>query len=45
MDVSYSCVHSLLALIHGPLISSWIKQDPADLQMAKALIRDIPGER
>lgn len=36
---------AIFALIHGSLISSWIKQDSADLQMAKASIRDILGER
>lgn len=36
---------AIFALIHGSLISSWIKQDPADLQMAKASIRDILGDR
>ena len=32
---------AVFALIHGSLISSWIKQDPADLQMAKAVIGEI----
>jgi len=32
---------AVFALIHGSLISSWIKQDPADLQMAKMAIGDI----
>ena len=36
---------AIFALIHGSLISSWIKQDSADLQLAKASIRDILGDR
>lgn len=36
---------AVFALIHGSLISSWIKQNPEDLQMAKASIRDILGDR
>lgn len=36
---------AVFALIHGSLISSWIKQDPEDLQVAKASIRDILGDR
>ena len=36
---------AIFALIHGSLISSWIKQDSADLQMAKASIREILGDR
>ena len=34
---------AVFALIHGSLISSWIKQDPQDLQMAKASIGEILG--
>ncbi|MBR4038484.1 MAG: TetR/AcrR family transcriptional regulator [Clostridia bacterium] len=36
---------AVFALIHGSLISSWIKQDPADLQLAKRSLRDIIGDR
>jgi len=36
---------AIFALIHGSLISSWIKQDPADLQLAKRSLRDIIGSR
>lgn len=36
---------ALFALIHGSLISSWIKQDPTDLQMVKTTIRAILGDR
>lgn len=36
---------AIFALMHGSLISSWIKQDPADLQLAKKSFRDIIGDR
>ena len=36
---------AIFALIHGSLISSWIKQDPSDLQLAKAVIREILGSK
>ena len=36
---------AVFALIHGSLISSWVKQDSTDLLMAKASIRDILGDR
>lgn len=32
---------AVFALIHGSLISSWIKQDPADLAMARESLRDV----
>ena len=32
---------AVFALIHGSLISSWIKQDPHDLQLAKESLKDI----
>lgn len=31
----------VFALIHGSLISSWIKQDPADLIMARESLQDV----
>ncbi|MBQ8620231.1 MAG: TetR/AcrR family transcriptional regulator [Clostridia bacterium] len=36
---------AVFALMHGSLISSWIKQDPTDLQLAKRSLRDIIGDR
>lgn len=36
---------AIFALIHGSLISSWIKQDPSDLQLAKRSLREIVGDR
>ena len=36
---------AVFALIHGSLISSWIKKDPADLRLAKKSLRDILGDR
>ena len=46
-DEVQSCekAQAIFALIHGSLISSWIKQDPADLQMVKKSLRDILGDR
>ena len=35
---------AVFALIHGSLISSWIKKDPADLRLAKKSLRDILGD-
>ena len=32
---------ALFALMHGSLISSWIKQDPEDLQLAKQTLQDV----
>ena len=32
---------AVFALIHGSLISSWIKQDPHDLHLAKESLKDI----
>ena len=36
---------AIFALIHGSMISSWIKRDPAALMMAKKALRGIIGER
>ena len=35
---------AVFALMHGSLISSWIKKDPADLRLAKKSLRDILGD-
>ena len=36
---------AIFAMVHGSLISSWIKRDPTDLQLAKCTLRDIIGDR
>ena len=36
---------AIFALIHGSMVSSWIKQDPSDLMMAKQSLRGIIGDR
>lgn len=36
---------AIFALIHGSMVSSWIKQDPSDLMMAKQALRGIIGDR
>lgn len=36
---------AVFAMIHGSLISSWIKRNPEDLQMVKGSLRDILGQR
>lgn len=36
---------AIFALIHGSMVSSWIKQDPVDLLLAKQCLRGIVGER
>ena len=36
---------AVFALIHGSLISSWIKCSPEDLMMAKQALREIIGDR
>lgn len=36
---------AVFAMIHGSLISSWIKKDPADLMMVKQSLRAILGDR
>ena len=36
---------AVFALVHGSLVSSWIKQDPGDLVLAKASLSDILGEK
>ena len=36
---------AIFALIHGSMISAWIKQDPEDLYLAKETIREILGDK
>ena len=36
---------AIFALIHGSMISAWIKQDPADLLLAKETICEILGDK
>jgi len=36
---------AVFALIHGSLLSSWIKRDPMDMQLAKKSLRDILGDK
>ena len=36
---------AIFALVHGSMISSWIKRDPTDLLLAKESLKDIIGER
>ncbi len=36
---------AIFALVHGSMISAWIKQDPEDLLLAKATIREILGDK
>ena len=36
---------ALFALVHGTMITSWVKQDPADLEMARQALPAILGER
>ena len=38
-------VQAVFAMIHGSLISTWIKKDPADLLMAKQSLRAVLGDR
>ena len=36
---------AIFAMVHGSLISSWIKRSPEDLLMVKKVLPDILGER
>ena len=36
---------AIFALVHGSMISAWIKQEPEDLLMAKATIGEILGDK
>lgn len=40
-EESVAKAQGVFALIHGSLISSWIKQDPADLQLARQSLKDL----
>ena len=44
-EESTSVAQAVFALIHGSMISSWIKQDPSDLMLAKKTLRSIIGDR
>ena len=44
-EESVSAAQAIFALIHGSMISSWIKQDPSDLMLAKKTLRSIIGDR
>ena len=43
--VSRQKAQALFALVHGTMITSWVKQDPADLEMARQALPAILGER
>ena len=43
--VSRQKAQALFALVHGTMITSWAKQDPADLEMARQALPAILGER
>ena len=40
-EESVAKAQGIFALIHGSLISSWIKQDPEDLQLARRSLQDL----
>lgn len=42
---SVPMAQAIFALIHGSMISSWIKRDPTDLLLAKESLRHIIGNR
>lgn len=44
-EESVAKAQAIFALIHGSMISSWIKQDPSDLLLAKESLRQIIGNR
>ncbi|MBQ2989876.1 MAG: TetR/AcrR family transcriptional regulator [Clostridia bacterium] len=44
-EESVSKAQAIFALIHGSMISSWIKQDPQDLLLAKSSLQHIIGNR
>ena len=43
-EQSVPIAQAIFALIHGSMISSWIKQDSTDLMLAKAALRHIIGD-
>jgi len=44
-EESIIAAQAIFALIHGSMISSWIKQDPTDLMLAKKSLKSIIGDR
>ena len=44
-EESVEKAQAIFALIHGSMISSWIKQDPTDLLLAKESLRQLIGDR
>ena len=42
--VSRQKAQALFALVHGTMITSWVKQDPTDLEMARQALPAILGE-
>ena len=44
-EESVTTAQAVFALIHGSMVSSWIKQDPTDLMLAKASLRKLIGDR
>ncbi len=44
-EESVSAAQAIFALIHGSMISSWIKQDSSDLILAKKTLKSIIGDR
>lgn len=44
-EESVATAQAVFALIHGSMVSSWIKQDPTDLMLAKASLRQLIGDR
>ena len=44
-EESMITAQAVFALIHGSMVSSWIKQDPTDLMLAKVSLRQLIGDR
>ena len=44
-EESVTTAQAVFALIHGSMVSSWIKQDSTDLMLAKASLRQLIGDR
>ena len=44
-EESVITAQAVFALIHGSMVSSWIKQDPTDLMLAKVSLRQLIGDR
>ena len=42
---NFNSAEAIFAMIHGSMISSWIKQDPVDLHLAKKSLRSILGDK